>query len=477
MTTKTEQLEPWRDAAPQQIGSFSDKGPVRQDNQDACWVPDETTPTELGALYLVADGVGGQAHGRRAADLAIATARERFYRLRREQEPIPDALREAIQDANMAVLREAEQRQARMGSTMVAAVHHNNELHVAHVGDARAYLLRDGDLVRLTRDDTWVQKQVEAGLLTAEDAAHHELRNVVTQVLGNKPELTVNQLQHPLSLEDGDQFLLCSDGLYDALSPADMVRIMMSAPPIDAAPALVRAAAAAEAGDNITAVVVQHGRPIPPAEAKTMVTPAVTDTEPAPSPAPAATAPARPERKSRVPFWLLGLLVLGVLLLLIPAALWVLNQGNVDLSLGGEDPLPAATAAPDGGVLDEAVPTPLPNPTADGFEVVPAQATSTIRPTETAATETAPATAVDSVPDAIAVDSYVIVTGTGGAGVFIRQEPARTSPDVETALDGTRMLVRDGPEENEGITWWQVELPDGRVGWAAGQFLAPAQAP
>ncbi len=109
---------------------------------------------------------------------------------------------------------------------------------------------------RLTRDDSWVQKQVEAGLITEQQAAKHEFRNIVTQVLGNKPEVNVH-LSKTIPLQPDDLVLLCSDGLYDALPDSKMLSILTNNSPSSAAQQLVNAAIVAEAKDNITAVVVK----------------------------------------------------------------------------------------------------------------------------------------------------------------------------------------------------------------------------
>ena len=241
-------------------GGYTDIGPVRKVNQDAFRLPDPTTPTQLGALYIVADGVGGQEHGEVAAKLGVNVAYEAFYQVRQQEHPIQAALKHALNEANQAVYAEAQERGGgRMGCTMVAVVQHEGILYVAHVGDARAYLIHEGRLRRMTRDDTWVQKQVEAGILSAEDAAKHELRNVVTQVLGNKPEVDVH-LGKPYTLTPNDVLMMCSDGLYDPVSDEQMLQIMAANPPQQAAEALVQAAIDGNATDNITAVVVHAGQ-------------------------------------------------------------------------------------------------------------------------------------------------------------------------------------------------------------------------
>jgi protein phosphatase len=245
-----------------QVGYKSDRGPVRANNQDACFTPAQSSaplPLHLGVIYIVADGVGGQKHGADAARLATQIISEAFYRARREEEAIRPALEMAIHEANQAIYAEAEKRGGdRMGSTVVVAVQDEGKLYIAHVGDARAYLLREGELRRLTRDDTWVQKQVEAGVLTPEEAANHELRNVVTQVLGNKPEIEVH-LSKPYAMQPDDVLLLCSDGLYDPVSGDEIEEILRRNEPQAAAEALVSRAIERDASDNITAVVVHHG--------------------------------------------------------------------------------------------------------------------------------------------------------------------------------------------------------------------------
>jgi protein phosphatase len=116
----------------------------------------------------------------------------------------------------------------------------------------------ENHLRRLTRDDTWVQKQVDAGIITYEEAANHELRNIVTQVLGNKLDITVHQ-SASYELRAGDTYLLCSDGLHGVLSKEQLFKLMKNVPPQDAAEALVKAAIDAQTKDNVTAVVVNSG--------------------------------------------------------------------------------------------------------------------------------------------------------------------------------------------------------------------------
>ena len=241
------------------VGAKSDKGPTRSANEDAYWVSDSSAPRELGALYLVADGVGGQEHGAAAAQQAVQVISAAFYHLRQSGATIPEALNDSILQANQAIFERAQANNiSRMGCTLVAAVQHESKLYVAHVGDARAYLLLENRLRPLTRDDTWVQKQVDAGIITAEEAENHELRNIVTQVLGNKLDIVVHQSKTQ-ELRAGDIFLLCSDGLHGVVNNQSLYELMRNNPPQAAAEALVQAAIEAQTKDNVTAVVVNSG--------------------------------------------------------------------------------------------------------------------------------------------------------------------------------------------------------------------------
>ncbi len=243
------------------IGARSDKGPFRSTNQDAYWVSDTTDPIALGELYIVTDGVGGQEYGAAAAQLAAQVINTEFYRRRQTGEPVPDALSQAIYQANEAIYQQAQERGGvKMGCTVVAAVQHEGLLYVAHVGDARVYLLHKNKLRQLTRDDSWVQKQIDAGIITPEEAENHQMRNVVTQALGNKLDITVHRSQ-PENFRSGDRLLLCTDGLHGVLNDAELTKLLKINVPQTAADALVQAAIDAGTQDNVTAVVVQLQKP------------------------------------------------------------------------------------------------------------------------------------------------------------------------------------------------------------------------
>ncbi len=379
----------WLEYRPERCGGATDKGPRRADNQDAFWIPDQDTPTDLGALYLVADGVGGQQDGAVASNLAVETVKQVFYELRQNAEPIQSALKDALEKANFIIIEEAQKRQVRkMGSTFVAAVQDGDRLMVAHVGDARAYLIRQGELRQLTRDDTWVQRQVDAGLITEEEAVRHEFRNVVTQVLGNKPDINVNLSQaHVLQPEDG--ILLCSDGLYDVLPDNTLVSLAMENEPQMAVELLVKAAIEAEATDNITAVVMQTGKAPAFADEPTLaVLPIGIDSaieEEAPQEtiiAPPPKAPPPAKETGGISKWLIILAVLAILLIIAAlVTFWLQNRNATENTMASATALPALIETPateSAGALRPLDPTPVAE-----SEALEMTATATVPPPDT----------------------------------------------------------------------------------------------
>lgn len=353
---------------PRLVGAVTDQGPTRQGNQDALWVPDRAAPTELGALYVVADGVGGQEHGAEAARMVTAVLSDVFYRQRQHGRSVAEALVEAVTQANQAVFDDAKSRDARMGSTVVAAVVENEVVWIAHVGDARAYLVEGRKLRPLTRDDTWVQNQVDAGIISLEMAEKHEFRNVVTQALGNRQDVNVH-LTQPQPFARGATLLLCSDGLYDAVPPEKMYDLTVQESAQTAARALVDAAIEAQASDNITAVVIKS------------------------SLANSAVVSAKPARGGQsVPLWLP--VVITVVVVVVVAVLLGIWQASRPPDNGGPGTAVSTAAAPvtaPGAATDlaTAVATEPPQPTA----TLPPTQTPTATPQPTLEAVAEPATA------------------------------------------------------------------------------------
>lgn len=232
---------------------ITDIGKARKNNEDALLVG----AGEDGRLFAVADGMGGHEAGEVAAFLAL-----RYLKDLPPEEPLADALRRA--GRTILSLHDDEEF-ARMGATVVVARFRQTpsgslEAEVAHVGDSRAYLLRDGGLIPLTEDHTLVGEMLKAGLVSAEEAAAHPRRNIVTRALG---AWDARADAATFAVRPGDRVLLCSDGLSDVVEEARMSRILGAFPddPEGAARGLVGAALRAGAPDNVTAVVVDVGAP------------------------------------------------------------------------------------------------------------------------------------------------------------------------------------------------------------------------
>lgn len=233
------------------VGARTDVGKVRQGNEDSYMVHEP--------LFAVADGMGGHQGGEVASKLALDALREATDGV---------ALAQAVQDANRAVFVRAGEDPglAGMGTTLTAVLAHGDTFRLAHVGDSRAYLLRDGDLQRITTDHTVVEGLVEKGELTPEEAAIHPQRSILTRAIGVEGEVQVDQAS--IQVRPGDRLLLCSDGLTGMIEDDDILRILGERrDPQAAADALVDAANEAGGQDNITAVVIDVAGPDPHAQA------------------------------------------------------------------------------------------------------------------------------------------------------------------------------------------------------------------
>ncbi len=209
-------------------------------------------------LYVVADGMGGHTAGCLAADLGVRTLLSRIP----EGSPSRDPLREAIRSANAAVRGEAkrDRRRGGMGATLAVVWAGPDAAWVAHVGDSRVYLIRDGILYPLTRDHSVVSLLVSHGKISAAEARHHPRRNVVTRALG--VSTTVEPDLCEVRVAPGDRFLLCTDGISGALSDAEIHRLVKEvATDLDRAVASLIDAANARGGrDNATVLIATVGR-------------------------------------------------------------------------------------------------------------------------------------------------------------------------------------------------------------------------
>jgi PPM family protein phosphatase len=230
---------------------LSDPGRVRAVNQDAFWSGEVASK---GFVAVVADGMGGHRTGEVASQEALATFRGKLAGIRAHP---PAALARAIQAANLQVhaLATARPEHQGMGTTLTALLIDDQVGLIGHVGDSRAYRLRDDAFEQITHDHSWVADRVRQGLLSPEEARRHRWRNVITNALGAGPRFRLDLTTFDVQV--GDRFLLCSDGVSMLVSEGLMAQIVSDHPPADAVAALVAEANDRGSPDNVTALVVE----------------------------------------------------------------------------------------------------------------------------------------------------------------------------------------------------------------------------
>lgn len=247
-----------------QAAGKTDVGVVRKNNEDNFGYD-----TRAG-IFVVCDGMGGQAAGEVASKIAVDTVLGYFHHqdkgrgaevLGREIAEVSEranALANAVQLANKAI-REAsasETGSAGMGCTIVAVLVEGNLFSIAHVGDSRIYLIRAGAIQQLTMDHSLVMEQVRRGMITLDEAEHFEMQNVIVRALGSEDSVEPDLAD--LSLEQGDTLLLCSDGLSRYVKDAAMLEVIGRVENLDeACSALIEAAKSGGSDDNITCLLIR----------------------------------------------------------------------------------------------------------------------------------------------------------------------------------------------------------------------------
>jgi PPM family protein phosphatase len=230
--------------AEQYIGT--DTGRQRRANEDSMLA--------RSPLFVVADGMGGAQAGEVASRLAI----ESFQHGLDDTTDLEGSLAAYARAANVSIheLSQANAEHAGMGTTLTAVYVGAEEVAIAHVGDSRAYCLRDGELLRLTDDHSLVDELIRQGKLTPEEAVEHPQRSVITRALGPEPEVEIDTRSY--RARDGDVYLLCSDGLTTMVPDATLAELLLANPQLRAAgEALIAAANEAGGRDNITVVLLR----------------------------------------------------------------------------------------------------------------------------------------------------------------------------------------------------------------------------
>src|SRR5436190_13626744 len=242
----------------------TDVGMKREHNEDSFLVNED-----LG-LFVVCDGMGGHAGGETASRLAVQTIEKELIsaKLRTDdpfssevalaESPLAGALREAVEGACSAVFRtsRANPELAGMGTTCISLLVHGAHAIVGHVGDSRAYLVRDGQVWQLSEDHSLVNEQVRAGLLTEEEARHSRLKNIITRSVGFEEDVLVDVMG--VETRAGDRFLLCSDGLSNLMENEEIRDALLHNKLDDVPGFLIQLANSRGGDDNITVVAVQR---------------------------------------------------------------------------------------------------------------------------------------------------------------------------------------------------------------------------
>jgi serine/threonine protein phosphatase PrpC len=239
----------------------TDVGKVRSENQDfgTFTTPEEEAGRQPGGrLMIVADGMGGHRGGATASRLAAETVKAQY--LGGENQDIPAALRDALIRANTRIFHEAQSNPdlRGMGTTTSALAIREGKGWFAHVGDSRIYFVRGDEIRQLTDDHSLVASMVREGLLTSQEAENHPRRNVLQRSMGVSEEVEVD-IRGPIDLQEGDTFILCSDGLYGVVKESELKEVARL-PLEDAADQFIKRALERGAPDNVTVIVARVER-------------------------------------------------------------------------------------------------------------------------------------------------------------------------------------------------------------------------
>lgn len=236
--------------------AVSDKGRVRKINEDFYY----NDPKGIG-LYIVADGMGGHKAGEVASRLAVEKLSEYISSPVLEKTPtheeIDDLLRDAVVATNQAVfnLAVSDEELKGMGTTIVVALFRSGFVHIAHIGDSRAYLYR-GALRQITKDHSFVQELLSKGRITEAEAVDHPRKNILTRALGTDPSVVVDTCTH--ALMPGDRLMLCTDGITNHVDANELERFLHNHSPEEACLKMTALANDRGGFDNMTVIIIDN---------------------------------------------------------------------------------------------------------------------------------------------------------------------------------------------------------------------------
>lgn len=241
---------------------ISNVGMKRSQNEDHYLINDDLN------LYMVADGMGGHLGGEFASKMAVSTVEEVIERLSNPDATVihgvntddgtyGERLRFAIREAGRRIFEQAlyDESLKGMGTTAVAVLVNGSKAYVANVGDSRGYFIREGKIEQMTEDHSLVSEQIKAGVLSADDAKKHRLKNIITRSVGYQEEVESDLKVRELKV--GDQILLCSDGLSNLVEDREILAQLQGHSLKEACEKLVHLANVRGGDDNVTVVVVE----------------------------------------------------------------------------------------------------------------------------------------------------------------------------------------------------------------------------
>lgn len=237
------------------VGARSDVGMIRSGNEDNYFAESD----DRRGIFVVADGMGGHAAGEVASEMAVQIVSRHLLTITSVLEPTaPEKLAQSLKDANRAIYVRMQTEADKQGMGTTASVLALSDSHylVGQIGDSRVYLLRDGAITQLTKDHSYVQEQVDAGLLTPEQARYHPYSNVITRCVGASESVEADIYSG--EMKPGDVFLVASDGLTGMVDDRRLQQMLLArSGPGRIVDALISEANGRGGLDNITAIVVQ----------------------------------------------------------------------------------------------------------------------------------------------------------------------------------------------------------------------------
>ncbi len=234
-------------------------GPVRGDNQDSIYLPANMSESYSSWMWAVADGMGGYAHGKLASVIALEQLSEAYAKSYLTPSP---AFRKGVEAANLKIFQAAQEMGVgHMGTTLTAVGLLGRKLHLLHVGDSRAYLVRQGKVTCLTNDHTVVGDMVRMRLISPNQVRNHAKRSVLTRAVGLslfiQPEIT------QISLQDEDRVIICSDGVWSVIQDHEFGRISAATQDMDSVSQnIIDLALERQTDDNASVIAVYFGRSI-----------------------------------------------------------------------------------------------------------------------------------------------------------------------------------------------------------------------